>query len=150
MSQVSATDALSAEVTWVEGLQFVARGETSGAAFVLDGSPEHGGIDSGVRPMETLLISLAGCTAMDVVSILRKKRQRVTGLRVLVRGHCAPEFPRRYQRIEIEFRVRGRDISEKALARSIELSQTRYCGVTASLNAEITHTYHIEPEGEQE
>ena len=138
---------LSAEATWVEGLQFVARGDTSGAACVLDGSPEHGGRNSGVRPMEALLISLASCTGMDVISILRKKRQRVTGFRVRARGIREPQFPGRYVRIELEFMVRGWDVSEQALARSIELSQNRYCGVTASLNADISHTYLIEAEG---
>jgi putative redox protein len=135
-----------AEVTWVEGLQFVGHGEVSGATFVLDGAPEDGGANRGARPMEALLISLASCTGMDAISILRKKRQEVTGFRVHARGIRADEHPRRYVRIELEYVVRGRDISEVAVARSIELSQTKYCGVTASLNAEIVHTYRIEPE----
>jgi len=138
--------AYEGRVTWVEGLQFVAHGQVSGAAFVMDGDPNHGGLDSGVRPMEALLLSLAGCTGMDVISILRKKRQEVTGFWVNVRGFRAPEFPKWYTRIELEFVVRGWDISEQAVVRSIELSQTKYCGVTASLKSEIVYTYRIEQE----
>jgi putative redox protein len=137
-----------AEVTWVEGLQFVGHGEVSGTTIVLDGAPEHGGSSRGARPMEALLISLAGCTGMDVISILRKKRQKVTGFWVNARGMRADEHPRRYVRIELEYVVRGRDVSEAAVARSIELSQTKYCAVTGSLNAEMVHTYRIEPESE--
>lgn len=143
---MSAGDAYHADVTWVQGLQFVGRGETSGVGLVLDGAPEFGGLGSGVRPMEALLISLAGCTGMDVVSILRKKRQHITGFHVKVRGFRAEEHPRRYERIELEFVVRGWDVSEVAVARSIELSQTKYCGVTASLNCDVSYTYRIESE----
>ena len=133
-------------VDWTHGLQFVGEAETSGVAFVLDGSPEHGGDGTGVLPLEALLISLASCTGMDVISILQKKRQKVTGFAVTVRGTRAAEHPRRYEHIELEYVVRGRDVSEQAVARSIELSQGKYCGVTASLNAEISHTYRIEQE----
>ncbi|MBC7234647.1 MAG: OsmC family protein [Chloroflexi bacterium] len=137
---------LDVQVRWVEGLQFVGRAETSGAAIVLDGAPEHGGFGSGPRPMETLLLALAGCTAMDVISILQKKRQKVTGFRVYAHGDRAEEHPRRYTRIKLEFVVRGWDVEEEAVARSIELSQTKYCSVTASVNAEVTYTYRIEQE----
>ncbi len=139
-------DIVRARVTWTEGLQFVAQGERSGAAFIMDSATEHGGLGSGVRPMEALLLSLAGCTGMDVISILQKKRQRVTGFRVNVRGIRAEEHPRRYVRIELEYVVRGWNISAEAVARSIELSQTKYCSVSATLNAELVHTYRIEQE----
>ena len=133
-----------ARVTWVEGLQFVGSGLSSSSSFVLDGDVEHGGLGSGMRPMEALLVSLAGCTAMDVISILRKKQQSVTAFRVNVTGFRADEYPRPYERIELEYVVRGHGVSETAVARSIELSQTKYCGVTATLNAEIVATYRIE------
>jgi len=139
-------DVYEAGVTWVEGLQFVAHGERSGATIVLDGAAQHGGLDRGARPMEALLLSLASCTGMDVISILRKKRQVVTGFWVHARGIRAEEHPKRFVRIELEYVVRGRDVSEAAVARSIELSKTKYCGVTASLNAEIVHSYRIETE----
>jgi len=132
--------------TWVHGLQFVSQGKTSNAAIVLDGAPEAGGGGTGLRPMEALLVSLSGCTGMDVISVLQKKRQQVSGLWINVRGLRAEEHPKRFVRIEIEFVVRGRDVSPEAVARAIELSQTKYCSVAASLNAEIVHTYRIEQE----
>jgi len=144
-----ADDTYSAQVTWVEGLQFVARAEASGHAIVLDGAAEHGGLESGARPMEALLLSLGGCTGMDVISVLLKKRQHVTGFRVNVKGIRAEEHPRRYVRIELEFVVRGRGVAAQAVERAIELSQTKYCGVTASLNSEIVHTYRIEEEPQE-
>lgn len=141
---MTADHAVRAHVTWVEGMQFVARGEASGVAVVLDGAAGHGGFGSGPRPMEMLLLGLAGCTGMDVISILQKKRQKVTGFAMHLQGYRAEEHPKRYTRIEIEYVFRGEDLSPEAIARSIELSQTKYCSVSASLNAEIVHTYRIE------
>ncbi len=139
---------MEAQATWVEGLQFVGHANGSNAAIVLDGAPEVGGSGTGLKPAEALLVSLASCTAMDVISILQKKRQQVTGFRVVARAQRAEEHPKRFTRIELEFIVRGRDVAPEAVARSIELSQTRYCSVTASLNGEIVASYRIEPEGE--
>ncbi len=144
-----ADDVYTGQVTWVEGLQFVARAGASGHAIVLDGVAEHGGLESGTRPMEALLLSLGGCTGMDVISVLLKKRQQVTGFRVNVKGIRAEEHPRRYVRIELEYVVRGRNVSPQAVERAIELSQTKYCGVTASLNSEIVHAYRIEEEPQE-
>lgn len=133
-----------AQATWVDGLQFVGRGSSSEASFVLDGSRAHGGSNSGVRPMEALLVSLISCTGMDVISILQKKRQRVSDFRVHAKASRADEHPRRFVRIEIEYVVRGIDIAEVAVERAIELSQEKYCGVTASLNCPVVHSYRIE------
>lgn len=135
-----------AQVTWVKGLQFVGLGETSGATCVLDGVAESGEVAHGLRPIEALLISLGGCTGMDVISILKKKKQRVTGFHIEIRGSQAEDFPHRFTRIELEYVVRGRDISEQAVARSIELSQSKYCSVKATLNCEVVYTYRIEQE----
>lgn len=140
---MTADNTARAQVTWVEGMQFVARGEASGVAVVLDGAAEHGGFGSGPRPMEMLLLGLAGCTGMDVISILQKKRQQVTGFTMNLRGYRADEHPKRYTRIEIEYVFRGENLSPEAVARSIELSQTKYCSVSASLNAEIVPTFRI-------
>jgi putative redox protein len=137
---------MEAQSTWVQGLQFVGHGSASNAAIVLDGAPDSGGAGTALRPTEALLVSLAGCTAMDVISILQKKRQKVTGFWVNVRGLRAEEHPKRFTRIELEFVVRGHEVSPEAVARSIELSQTVYCAVSASLNAEIVSTYRIEQE----
>ncbi len=137
---------LEAQAVWVERLQFVARGGASGATFVLDGRQEEGGTDSGLRPMEALLASLAGCTGMDVISILEKKRQRVTAFHINLVGARAEEHPKRFTRIELEYVVRGWDISEQAVARSIELSEEKYCSVKATLNCEVVTRYRIEQE----
>jgi putative redox protein len=137
-------NAMRAQVKWVEGMQFVARGESSGVALVMDGAAGHGGFGSGARPTEMLLLGLAGCTGMDVISILQKKREKVTGFHMNLKGYRAAEHPRRYTRIEIEYVFRGENLSSEAIARSIELSQTKYCSVSASLNAEIVHTFRIQ------
>ena len=135
-----------ARVTLVEDMAFVGIGGKSGCAVVVDSEPAHGGHGAGPRPTELLLIALGSCTAMDVISILRKKRQQVSGLEVLVNGTRATEHPRRYEEISVEFVVRGRNVSEAAVARSIELSHDKYCSVSASLIAPIRTSYRIENE----
>ncbi len=142
----SEAEATQAQVTWVQGLQFVGHGSLSNAAIVLDGAPDTGGAGTGLRPTEALLVSLAACTGMDVISILQKKREQVTGFYINVKSQRAQEHPKRFVRIELEFVVRGRNVAPEAVARSIELSQTKYCSVTHSLSAEILTTYRIEPE----
>lgn len=131
-------------ITFVKDMQFVA--ETgSGHAIVLDGPEDFGGHDTGVRPMELLLAGLGGCTGMDVVSILRKKRQRFTGVSVHVRGEKAENHPMRFTKIHVEYEVRGYGLSEQAVKRSIELSMNKYCSVSATLGgtAEIEHSFRI-------
>jgi putative redox protein len=100
---------------------------------------------SAATPMELLLVALGGCTAVDVVSILKKKRERVTGYHVEVRGTRREEHPRAYTRLEVRHVVRGRGLSEQAVARAIELSETKYCSVAATLRpaAEIASSYEI-------
>ena len=96
-------------------------------------------------PMELLLIALGGCTGVDVVSILHKKRERITDYRIEVRGTRRDEHPRAYTRIELRHIVRGHNVSEKAVAQAIELSENKYCSVAATLRptAEIVSTYEI-------
>jgi putative redox protein len=137
---------MEAKVTFCGGMRFVGQAD-SGHAVVLDTGEASGGCDSAVRPNELLLIGLAGCTGMDVISILRKKRQAVTGLELVVRGDLAPEPPKRFAGLAIEYRVRGRGIDPAAVARAIELSETKYCSVGLTLRAPvpITSTYTILP-----
>ncbi len=135
---------------WVEGMQFVAVGQKSGGAFIMDGASDFGGASNSIRPMEALLGSLAGCSGMDVISILKKQQQRVTGLHINLRGIEAEQPPERFVRIEIEYVVRGWDVSPEAVIRAIELSQEKYCGVRGSLNSEVVYTYRIEPEQQAE
>lgn len=96
-------------------------------------------------PMELLLVALGSCTAVDVVSILKKKRAKVSAYRVEVRGERRAEHPRSYSRMEVHHVITGQDISEKAVSQAIELSETKYCSVAATLRptAEIVSTFEI-------
>lgn len=135
---------MEARVTWVEDRRFVGHA-SSGHAVVLDGSAEK----LGPSPMELLLIGMAGCTAYDVVSILEKKRQDVTGLEVRAQAERAESPPRVYTEIAVEYVVRGRDISPKAVEDAIRLSEEKYCSASVMLGktARITTSYRIEEEG---
>jgi putative redox protein len=120
----------------------------SGHAQTLDTRHER---SAAATPMELLLLALGSCTAVDVISILRKKRERVSDYRVEVRGERRAEYPRKYTRFEVRHIVRGRGVSEKAVAQAIELSETKYCSVAATLSpgAEIVSTFEIvEDDGE--
>lgn len=132
-----------AQVTWVEDKRFVGRA-SSGHAVVVDGSAEK----LGSSPMELLLIGLASCTAYDVMSILEKKRQSVTGLEVSARAERAEEPPRVYTTIEVEYVLRGREIKPKAVEDAIRLSEEKYCSASIMLGktAQITTSYRIEEE----
>lgn len=119
----------------------------SGHAQVLDTNHERA---SAATPMELLLIALGGCTAVDVISILKKKRERVTDYRVEVRGTRRDVHPRAFTRMEVRHVVRGHSVSEKSVASAIELSETKYCSVAATLRpaVEIVTSYEIiEDEG---
>lgn len=134
-----------AQVTWVgPGLRLV--GESQGRAIVVDhtlsGEDRE---ETGPRPVNLLLIGLCGCTGMDVVSILRKKRQPFTGLQVKATAERAEEHPKVFTKIHLEFVVTGKEVDPQAVERSIELSQTKYCPASAMLSqaAEITTSYRI-------
>ncbi len=133
-----------AKVTYVDGLQFVAAA-TSGHAVVMDGDVEVGGRDTGPRPMEMLLMGIGGCSGMDVISILKKKKQDVKGLEINVKGDKAENYPKKFTDINLEFVVRGKNISEDAVKRAVELSMEKYCSVKATLegSAKITYNYKI-------
>ncbi len=135
---------MKAKITYTDGLQFVGEGE-SGHAIVMDGEEKFGGRDTGLRPTELLLIGVGGCSGMDVVSILRKKKEKVTGVEINVSGKKAEEYPQRFTEIEIEYIVRGRSLSEEAVKRAIGLSMDKYCSVKATLegSAAITYKYKI-------
>ncbi len=114
----------------------------SGHAQAIETNSERA---SASTPMELLLIALGSCTAVDVISILKKKRQQVTDYRVEVTGARREEHPHSYTRLEVKHIVRGRGVSERAVARAIELSDTKYCSVAATLRgaAEIVSSYEI-------
>jgi putative redox protein len=135
------------QVTWVDGMQFVA--ESAGHSIVVDGAPGFGR-DTGMPPLRLLLLGVAGCTAMDVVHILKNRMRRsVTGLRIEVEAEQAPEHPKVYTRIELKYLVKGRGLKEKDVRRAIELSETQFCSAAVMLGktAEIVTSYEIEEEG---
>jgi putative redox protein len=134
------------QVTWVEGMQFVA--ESAGHSIVVDGAPGFGR-DTGMPPMRLLLLGAAGCSAMDVVHILKNRMHRpVTGLRVEVKSEQAEEHPKVYTRIELVYHVKGRGLKEKDVRRAIDLSNTKFCSAAIMLGktAEIVTSYEIEDE----
>jgi putative redox protein len=133
-----------AKVTLVEGMQFVGSAD-SGHAVVMDAPASVGGGNTGSTPMELLLMAFGGCSGMDVISIMRKKKQDVSKLEINVNGETAKNYPHRYTNLHIEYKITGKDISEEAVKRSIELSLERYCSVGATLgkSAKITHSYKI-------
>ena len=134
----------NAKVTLVSGMQFIA-GADSGHAVVMDSTPDVGGNNTGARPMELLLMAFGGCSGMDVISILRKKKQNVSRFEINVRGEKAETAPHYYTDLHIEYVITGKDISEEAVKRAIELSLGKYCSVGATLGkaAKITHSYRI-------
>ncbi|HKZ57787.1 MAG TPA: OsmC family protein [Thermodesulfovibrionales bacterium] len=135
---------LNAKVTYTNGLQFVGE-SSSGHAIVMDGDPKVGGHNTGLRPMELLLVGLGGCAGMDVISIMKKKKQDVTGLEINVEGQKAENYPKKFTDIIIAFIIKGRNISEDALKKSIDLSMNKYCSVKATLegSAKINYSYKI-------
>ncbi len=135
---------VEAKVTFVDGLQFVGEA-ASGHAIVMDGDIDSGGKDTGLRPMEVLLIGLGGCSGMDVVSILKKKKQDIRGLTINVKGEKADSYPKRFTHIDIEFVVAGRNLSEEAVKRAVDLSMGKYCSVKATLegSAKVDFSYRI-------
>jgi putative redox protein len=131
-------------IKWVEGVAFLAETE-SGHALVMDGAPEGGGRNLGPRPMETLLAGTGGCTAYDVVSILRKARQDVRDVQIAIDADRAAEDPKVFTRIHMHFVVTGRQVKEEAVKRAVELSAQKYCSASIMLGrtAAITHDWEI-------
>jgi len=135
---------VKAYVKYTGGMQFVATSD-SGHAIVMDADSDVGGTNSGSRPMELLLMGIGGCSGMDIISILRKKKQKVTGLEADVSGSMADDYPHRYTEITIEFIVRGKEVSDEAVKRAVQLSMDKYCSVKATLegSAKINFLYKI-------
>jgi putative redox protein len=139
----------TALVRQVKGLTFAGITD-SGHWIMVDGPPEFGGRSAAMRPKELVLISLGACTGSDVASILQKKRVKLTGIEVSLKADVAQEHPQVYTKIHIEYLFYGENLSTKDLERAIELSQNKYCPVTAMLRntVEITHSYRILPPDE--
>jgi putative redox protein len=123
---------MNATVAWRQGMSFTGKADT-GFEVPLGAELEVGGADDGFRPLELMAVSLAGCTAMDVISILAKKKQEVTAFEVKVHAEQAQEFPKVFTQAVITYLVTGHAVDEAAVLRSIELSETKYCPAQAML-----------------
>jgi putative redox protein len=132
---------VQAHLKWTDGLQFVARTD-EGPAVILDSSDGA----SGASPMQLVLMGVAGCTAIDIVVILKKKRVHLSRFEVTITGEQAEDHPRRYTKITIAYILYGKAIKPKAVEQAIALSEKKYCSAMASLNAEFEHSYRIESE----
>lgn len=139
---------MKSKIKLVENMQFIGTAD-SGHAVVMDAPPSAGGNSTGSKPSELLLMAFGGCSGMDVISILRKKKQDVTDLEIHVSGETPETHPHYFTDIHIEYTVTGRKISEEAVQRAIELSLGKYCmvGITIGKAAKITHSYKIIQEG---
>jgi putative redox protein len=130
--------------TWKDKMAFEA--EVNGFKITIDADPAVGGENMGPRPKPLLLVSLAGCTSMDVISILRKMRVEPEDFRVEAEAEMTEEHPKYYDNIRLKYFFRGKDLPKDKIEKAVNLSQDRYCGVSAMLNkaANITHEIVIE------
>ena len=135
---------MKATIKWAGEVGFV--GETeSGHQVTMDGPPDHGGRNRGPRPMEMMLLGMGGCTAFDVIHILRKGRHAIADCIAHIDATRADTDPKVFTRIHIHFVVSGQDLKREAVARAIELSATKYCSASIMLGktAQITHDFEI-------
>lgn len=140
---------MKARVQWLDGRAFV--GESgSGHAVVMDGAPESGGRNIGVRPMEMLLLGLGGCTAFDIVMILERMREKVTGLDIALEGERATEDPKVYTHVKMIYKITGRGLKPANVERAVNLSAEKYCSASAMFGktATIEHRFEIIEEGQ--
>lgn len=135
---------MKANIVWQEGVSFLGQAG-SGHSVLMDGALEAGGKNLGPRPMEMILLGLGGCTAFDVVHILRKGRQAITDCRVGMEAQRATEDPKVFTRIHLHFIITGKDLAPRQVERAINLSAEKYCSASMMLKAtvEITHDYEI-------
>lgn len=136
--------AMTARVKWIAGTRFVGESQ-SGHAVVMQGLPEAGEPSVGIRPMEMLLLGMGGCTAIDVVMILKKARENISDVVVELTGQRAESVPKVYERIHAHYVVTGHGLKESAVERAINLSAEKYCSATIMLaaTAEVTHDFEI-------
>ena len=135
---------MKAKITWLNGRAFVAE-SGSGHAVVIDGAPESGGRNIGVRPMEMMLMGLGSCTAFDVVMILEKSREKVTGCEVVMEAERADEDPKVFTKVKMIYTLKGENLKPAAVERAIKLSAEKYCSASKMFEktAIIEHEWHI-------
>ena len=134
---------MKARVKWVEGVSFVGESQ-SGHAVVIDGAPEHGGRNRGMRPMETVLLGAASCTAFDVVLILKKARQPIADCVVDAEAERATTEPKVFTKIHLHYAVAGRGLDPKQVERAVKLSKEKYCSATIMLAKTAHITYEVD------
>ena len=135
---------MKCRIKWLDHMSFV--GESgSGHSVVMDGAPEAGGRDLGIRPMEMLLLGLGGCTAFDVVSILHKSRQQISDCEVEIEAERAETIPKIFTRIHLYFIVSGRALDKTKVSKAVSLSADKYCSASRMLEktATITHDFEV-------
>ena len=130
----------TAKVSWVDGAMFVAEGG-SGHTLTMDGAPDIGGRNLASRPMEVVLMGMGGCTAIDVVSMLRKQRQDIEGVEVSLSAERATEHPMVFTEVKLVYTVRGRKLNKALVERAVSLSDEKYCSATAMIkkSAKVSH-----------
>lgn len=135
---------MKCRIKWLDHRSFVGE-SASGHSVVMDGAPDAGGRNLGVRPMEMLLLGLGGCTAFDVVSILQKSRQPIVDCEVDIEAERADEVPRVFTRIHVHFIVSGRDLDANKVKKAVELSADKYCSASRMLEkaTEISHDFEV-------
>ncbi len=135
---------MKARVKWIEDVSFVGESD-SGHAVVMDGAPEAGGRNIGMRPMELLLIGMGGCSSFDVVTILKKARQPITDCVAEITAERASEVPKVFTKIHVHYVITGKNLAPNQVERAINLSVEKYCSASLMLgkSAEITHDYEI-------
>ena len=135
---------MRARIKWVENVCFMGESET-GHAVILDGAPEAGGRNLGMRPMEMLLIGMGACTSFDVVTILKKSRQPVTDCVAEIQAERADEIPKVFTKIHVHFVVTGKGLNATQVERAVKLSAEKYCSASIMLgkSAEVTHDFEI-------
>ncbi|HSH48083.1 MAG TPA: OsmC family protein [Halomonas sp.] len=136
---------MQATVKWTDGRQFVAE-SGSGHSVVIDGPPDHGGRNTGPRPMEMLLMGMGACASFDILEILEKSRAEVTGCVAAVEAERADAVPAVFTKIHVHFTVTGRRLKENQVRRAVELSAEKYCSASIMLargGVEFSHGYTI-------
>ena len=135
---------MKARVKWLDNMSFVGESD-SGHSIVMDGPPESGGRNLGVRPMEMLLLGLGGCASFDVVLILQKSKQQIIDCEVQIEAARADKEPKVFTRIHLHFVVTGRSVSAEKVERAIKLSAEKYCSASIMLAqmAEVTHDFQL-------
>ncbi len=133
---------MKTRVKWIDNMSFVAESD-SGHSVVMDGAPEAGGRNLGIRPMEMVLSGLGGCAAFDVVLILKKSKQNIQDVQVHLTAERSDEIPKVFSKIHAIYEIIGKNLSEKQVNRAVKLSVEKYCSVSAMLEKTAKMSYEV-------